>query len=78
MKTKEEITERLKKLKERKAVFEETYLELNIKLPESPNQFNNPEYKYISGQIELLLWVIKQDYDFTARKPLALGSLDRG
>lgn len=58
MKNKEEIKERLKQLEERKEIFEETYSELKIKLPDSPSQFDNPEYKYVKGQVALLRWVL--------------------
>ena len=60
MKNKTEIEERLKQLEERKSVFEEVYSELKINLPDSPNQFDNPEYKYVLGQVALLRWVLSE------------------
>lgn len=58
MKNKEEICAKLKQLEERKKLFDETYSELKMYVPESPNQFENCGYKQVVGQIALLNWVI--------------------
>lgn len=59
-KTRTQIEERLKIFEERKSVFEEVYAELKTNLPDSPNQFDNPEYKKVLGQIVELRWVLSK------------------